>query len=140
MNTADPHDEIGDLLRSRKPTPQPSPDLEARILRALSRPAPRPKRAFSLAWLFLPPALVALLLVFQWQRPLMPSPGAVASVEVTTPSPVDQRVEAPFELPGIADLLDGNPVQAEARALQRDAGRAGRFLISCLPSISERPN
>jgi hypothetical protein len=28
-----------------------------------------------------------------------------------------------------------NPLDREARALQRDVGRAGRFLISCLPSL-----
>jgi len=139
MNSAEPHDEIGDLLRSRKPDPQPSPGLEMRILRALGRPVPQPKRGIPRIWFFLPPALAALLLVLQWQRPLTPASGAVASAGGMAPELLEKDVEG-FEFPVIADLLEGNPVQAEARALQRDAGRAGRFLISCLPSISERPN
>jgi hypothetical protein len=144
MNRADQHDGIGLLLRSRKPDPQPSPDLESRILRALARPVPAPRRVFSLRWLLLPPAVAAAMLAIQWQRPPIPAPAQAVAVAAATGTAalelVDPPVEAEFQIPALAELLEGNPMQAEVRALQRDAGRAGRFLINSLPSISERPN
>lgn len=125
MNSRDPFHEIGDLLRSQKPDPQPSPGLEMRILRAL------PSREPSLArriwpWFLLPPA-VAMGVVILWPKP---GPQAVVSQH---PKPV---IENPIEPATKEELtLTSNPLEQEKLALQRDASRAGRFLIDCLPSL-----
>jgi hypothetical protein len=123
MNPRDPHHEIGDLLRSRKPDPQPSPGLEMRILRALPS---REKSSRIWPWFLLPPA-VAMGVVMFW-----PKPGIQAVVS-HHPDSVIERTTEPASAEEI--ILTSNPLEREKVALQRDAQRAGRFLIDCLPSL-----
>lgn len=131
MNPSDPHHEIGDLLRSQKPDPQPSPGLEMKILRALPLHEKSTRRVWP--WFLLPPA-VAMAVVLVW-----PKPGTQA-VHHQTQSVFlhhqTQAAEKPIE-PAIPQeiTLMSNPLEREKLALQRDASRAGQFLIDCLPSF-----
>jgi hypothetical protein len=123
MNPRDPSDEIGYLLRSQKPAPQPSPGLEMRILRALPS---REKSSRIWPWFLLPPA-VAMGVVIFWPRT---GPQGIVSQH---PKPV---IEKATELAPAEEItLTSNPLEREKVALQRDAQRAGRFLIDCLPSL-----
>jgi hypothetical protein len=124
MNPRDPFHEIGDLLRSEKPDPQPSPGLEMRILRALPSRERATRRIWP--WFLLPPA-VAMGVVILWPKP---APQAVVSQQT------DPVIEKPIE-PATKEepTLTSNPLEQEKLALQRDASRAGRFLIDCLPSL-----
>jgi len=124
MNPRDPFQEIGDLLRSQKPDPQPSPGLEMRILRALPSREKASHRIWP--WFLIPPA-VAMGVVILWPKP---TPQAVAS-QHTTPV-VQQPIEPAATEEG---SLTSNPLEREKLALQRDANRAGKFLIDCLPSL-----
>lgn len=128
MNSPEPFDEIGGLLRSHKPDPRPSPGLESRIVRGLvSREPALIRRAW--LWFVLPPAIAALGIVLLWPSPSAPTPPpAVARAE---PAPVEAVVAIEA-----APLLVNNPLELEKRALQNDARRAGRFLIDCLPSLA----
>lgn len=126
MKHADPHDEIAALLRTRQPDPQPSPGLEARILRELDRRQYR-KPARIWPWFVLPPAFAALMLVVISHKPGEKKPVVVENkpVPTVTEPKEDQVTEA---------LTEGtNPLKEETAALGRDAKRAGRFLIDCLP-------
>jgi hypothetical protein len=126
MNPPDPHHEIGDLLRSQKPDPQPSPGLEMKILRALPSREKATRRIWP--WFLLPPA-VAMGVVM-----LLPKP-ALHSVVAQTPKPeVEKSIEP--AIPQEVTLMS-NPLEREKLALQRDASRAGRFLIDCLPSLGD---
>lgn len=124
MNPRDPHQEIGDLLRSQKPDPQPSQGLEMKILRALPSHEKATHRIWP--WFLLPPA-VAMGVVMLWPKP---EPYAVF-LHHQTPA-----VEMPIE-PALPQEITSmiNPLEREKLALQRDASRAGRFLIDCLPSF-----
>jgi hypothetical protein len=124
MKSREPHDEIGDLLRAHKPDPQPSPGLEARIIRSLGEPEPA-KAVRVWPWFLLPPAAAAAI-VLMW-----PDPTAVPAISASDPAPVptDQRVESPL-------MVATNPLEREKRALENDARRASRFLIDCLPSLT----
>ena len=124
MNSREPFHEVGELLRSQKPDLQPSPGLEMRILRALpSRENSTSRRVWP--WFLLPPAVAMGVIL------LAPKPS--------TPPMVTQHPEPVKELrlePDIAEsALSNNPLKHETLALQRDAKRAGRFLIECLPSL-----
>ncbi len=121
MKSREPFHEIGDLLRSHKPDPRPSSGLEMRILRSLS---PREPSRRLWPWFLLPPA-VALGILLLWPD-LSPPSAAVTLDDPAPPPPVEN--EAPLIFPA-------NPLEREALALRRDAGRAGRFLIDCLPSL-----
>ena len=121
-----PH-EIDRLLRASPPDPPPPPGLETRI-RAALHAAPRPAPAIPRALLagFAAVALAAAAWVAT--RPHEPPPPAVAEQPpppVATPPPPEA---APF----------ANPLRAEVRALRNDAGRAGRFMLDCLPSLTVR--
>lgn len=77
-------------------------------------------------WFLLPPA-VALGMILLW-------PDATVSPRITRQP---DRPTAPAEHPGPAELeFASNPLELEKLALQRDARRAGRFLIDCLPSLA----
>jgi hypothetical protein len=122
MKPHDPHHEIGDLLRSRKPDPRPSPGLEGRIMRAL----PERKSRAVWPWFALPPAIAMAVVML-----LPEAPPPANHVAAGSPGGV-----APESPPWEADLRTAaNPLQREKLALQRDASRAGRFLIDCLPSL-----
>jgi hypothetical protein len=123
MNPRDPFHEIGDLLRAEKPSPQPSPGLEMRILRALPS---REKSSRIWPWFLLPPA-VAMGVVMFW-----PKPGIQAVVS-QHPNPIEAKATKP--VPAEEITLTSNPLEREKVALQRDAQRAGRFLIDCLPTL-----
>ena len=124
MKQAEPHDEIAALLRTRQPELRPSPGLEARILRELDRRQHR-KPARLWPWFVLPPAFAALMLVV-----ISHKPGKKEQVVEHKPVPT---MTSPKE--GVAEALVGekNPLKEETAALGRDARRAGRFLIDCLP-------
>jgi hypothetical protein len=124
MKLDDTHDEIGALLRSQKPRLEASPGLETRILRELDR-RQRPAPAKRWLWFALPPALAAITLVVlhQPERASTGNPGAAFHGASTPEEP--------------APIVEGNPLRQESLALSRDARRAGRFLIDCLPSAGK---
>lgn len=125
MNT---HDSLSrtttELLRAPLPETEARPGLETRLLAGIhDAPARsafpwRPALGASCAVLLLAAVLVPLL------RP--GSPPAVT--EVVEPAPERPVLEI-TELP--------NPLEKEATALRSNATRAGRFLISCLPSLPD---
>ena len=131
MNPRDPHHEIGDLLRTQKPDPQPSPGMEMRILRALPSREKASRRIWP--WFLLPPAL-AMGVVMLWPKPesLAPKPGSQALFLHHQTSAVAPPIEP--AIPQEVTLMS-NPLEREKLALQRDASRASRFLIDCLPSL-----
>ncbi|MCW1926605.1 hypothetical protein OKA05_28895 [Luteolibacter arcticus] len=125
MNPRDPHHEIGDLLRSQKPDPQPSPGLERRILHALpSREKAVARRIWP--WFLLPPAVAMGVLIFS---PKANSPSGVVQRPAPEAKEKDDRPETTDA------VFSKNPLERETVALKRDASRAGRFLIDCLPSM-----
>jgi hypothetical protein len=125
MKHDDSHDEIGTLLRHHKPQPAPSSGLEARILRELDRrQQPAPTRRW--VW-FVAPAAIAAAVVMMSQPDRSegePTRGGGA-VNAAGGSPMDEAA---------SPLVEENPLKQESLALSRDARRAGRFLIDCLPS------
>lgn len=122
MNPRDPHHDIAALLRSRQPDPRPSPGLESRIMRAL----PERKRRLAWPWFALPPAVAMAVLVMLPKSATGPSRADTAEVGMP-PAETRDAVEERFAA--------ANPLEREKLALQRDASRAGRFLIDCLPSM-----
>lgn len=150
----EPFDEIGRLLRRGKPDPQPSPGLEARILRALQQQAgqrARPPRR--LAWRLLPPAL-AMVAAVALVAGLLPRPETTALAPTAAnaerpdperqpmpvPTPADspateEPADRPFGLLAWSAMVEDSPLDLEVRALRRDAERTRRFLIDCLPSF-----
>ena len=123
MKSEDPFHEIGELLRSHKPDPRPSPGLEGRILRSLPPRQPSPAAGRFWPWFLLPPAAAAGIVL------LWPEPVAVPVITRQEPPPV------PVVEPRAAAIFQANPLEQEKLALQRDARRASRFLIDCLPSL-----
>ena len=124
MKSEDPHPQIAALLRSKQPEPMPSPGLETRILRELDRRQHR-KPARTWPWLVLPPTFAAVVFGVLVS---LPKPGGKVQ-QVTTQAPAKIEEEAsPAKL-----LEEENPLKQETAALRRDAQRAGRFLIDCLP-------
>ncbi len=121
-----PH-EVDRLLRASPPDLPPPPGLETRI-RAALRAAPRPAPAILRPLLAGFAALCLAAAAWVATRPQAPPPPAVAD----RPPP---RVAAP---PPPAATPFPNPLRAEARALRNDAGRAGRFMLDCLPSLTVR--
>jgi hypothetical protein len=121
----DPYHEIGELLRSTKPDPRPSPGLEARIVRSL--PATSPAGGGRVwRWFLLPPA-VAAAIALMWPQP--------------APQPVTVRPDAPaLATEPRLEPPDPNPLARESLALRNDARRAGRFLINCLPGLADPAN
>lgn len=122
-----PHD-IDRLLRASPPDLPPPPGLETRI-RAALHAAPRPAPAI-LRPLLAGLGTLCLAAAAAWvaTRPQVPPPPTVADrppPRVATPPP---PATAPFP----------NPLRAEARAIRNDAGRAGRFMLNCLPSLTAR--
>ena len=125
MKHADPHAEIAALLRTRHPDPQPSPGLEARILRELDRRQHR-KPARVWPWLVFPPAFAATILMLAFAVHIVKERQQALGNQT-------QVVTAPAKEPAEPLILEKNPLQEETAALGRDARRAGRFLIDCLP-------
>lgn len=125
MKPREPYHEIGELLRAHKPDPQPSPGLEARIVRALGEPE-RPQNVHRVwPWFLLPPA-VAAAIVMMWPEPVARPPLAHSG-----PAPVTIQEDSTA-----AAILARNPLEQEKLALENDARRASRFLIDCLPSLT----
>jgi hypothetical protein len=112
------------LLRAAPPAPAPAPDLEARICAAVhaTRRAPRFARPLAACTAAAALSLLALAWLAKDRHQQAP-PAAVAA----PPPP------APLPPP-----LPANPLRAEAEALSHDAGRTGRFLLECLPSLAGR--
>ena len=128
MNSGNAHDEIGTLLRAHKPDAPPPPMLAAQIIAALGpRQTGQPATRWWL-WLPLPPALAAAVTLWIWHQPAPPV------------SPVSQNpppaAATPFPESVVSQASMANPLQAETRALSRDAERARVFLIDCLPSFA----
>jgi hypothetical protein len=126
MKHDDAHDEIGAMLRSHKPEPVPSPGLEARILRELDR-RQRPTPARPWLWFALPTAFAAIV-VAMWPQAETPKTGSAGAGLSATPGESIPESKAP------SSIVDDNPLKQESLALSRDARRAGRFLIDCMPS------
>jgi hypothetical protein len=123
MKHHEPYDGIGDLLRSEKPQVVPPRGLETRILSSLeSREHSRICRIWP--WLIFPPAAaIGLLLLFQ---PFDRKSSPVTGIDMPRSEAMASRLPSVrFE----------NPFERESLALRRDAQRAGRFLIHCLPSL-----
>lgn len=131
MKSDEPFHEIGKLLRSQHPDPRPSPGLELRILRAVNQP-PRPAKASLWPWFLIPPAL-AMAVVLMWPQSTTP---VVAPVVVRQADPPPVEIAEPAIALAVNEI---NPLRKESRALRRDAERAGRFLIDCLPSFRTTP-
>lgn len=122
-----PH-EIDRLLREAPPELPPPPGLEARIrssLHAAPRPTPTVLRPLCAGLGLAALAGTAALVALQWlaQHPTTPPPAANHTPPATT-------------TPATPPLT--NPLRTEAQALRRDADRAGRFLLDCLPSLTTR--
>jgi hypothetical protein len=118
----EPYHEIGELLRTHQPDPRPSPGLESRIVQSLRTPEPAiPNRNW--LWFLLPPA-VAAGIVLMWPQP---APKPAISLNDPAPSVV------------VAETSDTgqNALERESAALRNDARRAGRFLINCLPGLTD---
>lgn len=121
MKHHDAHDEIGALLRSQKPGIEIPAGLEGKILRELDR-RQRPAPAKRWLWFAMPAAMATALVVLSSKpeiKPAEPNPHVVQ--QNTGKEEADPATEA-------------NPLKRESLALTRDARRAGRFLIDCLPS------
>ncbi len=132
MKAGDPERKVERMLRASKPAAEVPPGLESRILHAIARerPAAAPANRRWLPWLLLPAAAVlALLLARPAEKPLPPPQPQV----LTAPA---EEAAPPPEKDALALLERINPLARESRALKRDAGRAGRFLLECLPSLS----
>lgn len=130
MKSEDPYTEIGDLLRSRKPEAGAPPGLEGRILRAIGQEKHRRLPAHWWRWLLLPPAAALLLVIASPQKKEDPKPGIAGGhdpVRMTPPVIEDQATAAVGTM---------NPLERESQALKRDAERAGRFLLDCLPTVN----
>jgi hypothetical protein len=130
MKHDDDHNEIGAMLRSHKPEPVPAPGLEARILRELDRKQrPAPSRRW--VWFVAPAAFAAVVVVMsslQASKPVGGSPETAANAVKLDPAPEEDEASA---------IVKDNPLKRESVALTRDARRAGRFLIDCLPSAGK---
>jgi hypothetical protein len=126
MKHDDAHDEIGAMLRSHKPPLEESPDLEARILRELDR-RQRPTPARPWLWFALPTAFAAIV-VAMWPQARTPKTGGPGAGPSATTRESIPEPEKP------SSIVDDNPLKQESLALSRDARRAGRFLIDCMPS------
>lgn len=135
MKTEDSHAEIGDLLRSRKPETAVPPGLEGRILRAVGEQRHRRNPIHWWHWLLLPPAAALLMVVFSPQGKEDLKPVVTGGHD---PEPMTNRVEAveAKDDRSTATVNTMNPLERESQALKRDAERAGRFLLDCLPSVN----
>lgn len=121
MKHHDAHDEIGALLRSQKPGIEIPAGLEGKILRELDR-RQRPAPAKRWLWFAVPAAMATALV-------------AISSKPETKPVDPKPRVVQQDLIEKEADpATEANPLKRESLALTRDARRAGRFLIDCLPS------
>jgi len=122
------HD-IDQLLRRKPPTIDPPASLEAKV-RARIRSEVRPSPSVRWPWIAAP--IAAALILIAVLRP-GDEPAAAAPI-AQTPDVPEQAQPAPTEdLP----LVARNPLSTEARALRRDAERTGRFLVNCLPSLTQ---
>ena len=131
MKAGDQEKNVECLLRATRPAVEIPPGLEGRILHAIAREqrsAPGVRRW--LPWLLLPAAAALALLLARPAAPL-PSPPPQAR-----PSPVAKATPPPGKRNTIALLEHMNPLAQESRALEREASKAGRFLLECLPSLS----
>lgn len=128
MKKHEPCRAIEELLRSEKPRVLTPPDLEAKILLALESGVPSKGRRF-LPWLLLPAAAAVGVIMLRPTHPQIPQPGTQI-----TPIYPEAVVAAEAAKPQPAIYFE-NPLARESLALQRDAGRAGHFLINCLPSF-----
>lgn len=134
MKPEDPHHDIGELLRARKPDVPVPPGMEARILRALDsqQQLKRESRVHWWRWLLIPPALaMGLVLIFSPKNTAPPSSIARKENPVVVPTPLPGE-----DAPSVVSIYEGNPLLTESKALSRDAERTGRFLLDCLPSVS----
>ena len=137
MKPEDPHhDDIGELLRARKPDVPVPPGMEARILRALDsqQQLKRESRVHWWRWLLIPPALaMGLVLLFATKDSKSPPSSSIVRKgnPVVVPTPLPEQ-----DGPSVVSIYEGNPLLAESKALSRDAERTGRFLLDCLPSVS----
>lgn len=130
MKPEETHTEIGDLLRSRKPETGVPPGLEGRILRAVAQEKHRPSPVRWWRWPLVPPAVALLMVVFAPREEEDGKKQATAR-----PEPPPARME-PDDGWTTAAMDTMNPLERESQALKRDAERAGRFLMDCLPSVN----
>lgn len=131
MKSEESHQEVADLLRSRAPEVAAPPGLEGRILRAIGEERHRPQAIHWWKWLMLPPAVAMLMVIVSPEKKDSAKPVAENLKPVVPP------VETPKEKETATASLDTmNPLAKETEALKRDAERAGKFLINCLPSVN----
>ncbi|QJE97687.1 hypothetical protein [Luteolibacter luteus] len=133
MKPEDDYTEIGNLLRSRKPEVDVPPGLEGKVLRAIGQQKHRSKPLDWWRWLLVPPAVALLMVVFsplaeeKTKHATRIDPAPTRNEEKTTEQETEKAVAA-------VDTM--NPLERESQALKRDAERAGRFFLDCLPSVS----
>lgn len=131
MKAGDQEKTVECLLRATRPAVEIPPGLESRILHAITREQRSASAARRwLPWLLLPAAATLALLL---ARPAAPPPSPQQQAR---PSPVVKAAPPPGKRNAIALLEHMNPLAKESRALEREANRAGRFLLESLPSLS----
>ncbi len=128
MNPNDPLPKsTTDLLRAPLPDTDARPGLETRLLAGIhGAPA-----GSAFPWRLVLGASCALLLLTAVLSPLLTpaDPPTITEAPRISPPATERPAFEIEELP--------NPLGKEAVALRSTATRAGRFLISCLPSLPE---
>jgi hypothetical protein len=130
MSRHEAHEEIASALRACKPTSHVPDGLEQRILESLATHARHPKSPPRWPRLILPAAAAAAVLTIA----LWPRPSEHVSLPQTHSTPPPGVVDR-TEIPPSVLALARNPLEDQAQAIGRDVGRAGRFLLDCLPSL-----
>ncbi|BCX47010.1 hypothetical protein HAHE_09180 [Haloferula helveola] len=118
--------DIDRLLREQSPEVPVRPGLETRIRASLRNVEQR--RRLPLVSILVPAALAIAIVVA-----LLPEKPAEEVVDTPAPS---ELIEPVTEF-AIEEPLPVNTLGNEARALRNDAERTGRFLLDCLPSITQ---
>ncbi|MBK1828612.1 hypothetical protein [Haloferula rosea] len=123
---------IDQMLRRKPPTIEVPASLETKI-RARVRAEVAPSPTVRWQWIVLPAAAVLMLVALLRNEGDHPTPPELVQTTTPTELPTAEVTETVEDLP----LVARNPLSSEARALRRDAERTGRFLINCLPSLTQ---
>lgn len=134
MKPEETHTEIGDLLRSRKPEIATPPGLEGRILREIGQQKHRPSPIHWWRWFLIPPAAALLMVVFSPKDDDARGTKVITRLDPLPPESTDKTAPENTQAMTATDTV--NPLERESQALKRDAERAGKFLLECLPSVT----
>ena len=128
MNDSD----IDQMLRRKPPTIEVPASLETKI-RARVRAEVAPSRPIRWRWIALPAAAALMLVALLRNDGERPTDPELVQSPTPTELPTAEVPDTSEDIP----LVARNPLSSEARALRRDAERTGRFLINCLPSLTQ---